>query len=136
MKVILDTNVIFAAFAARGLTYSVFEICIDKHTIIISNHILGELKKVFLNKLNLPLNNLNLILNFLKEICIIADSADIKDTECRDKDDLQILGLAKNSKPDFIITGDNDLLVLKNFQNIPIISPRGFWQLQKRNKAK
>ena len=78
MKVILDTNVIFASFAARGLTHSVFELCIDKHTIIISNHILEELKKAFLEKLKLPLDHINQILEFLKVICIIDESADIK----------------------------------------------------------
>lgn len=135
MKVILDTNVVFAAFTARGLAHSLFELCIDKHTIIISNHILGELKRAFLKKLKLPPDTIKLILNFLKEICIIEDSAEIKDIKCRDKDDLKILGLAKNSKPDYIITGDNDLLVLKQFLNIPIVRPREFWQ-RKNKKIK
>ena len=136
MKVILDTNVIISAFAARGLAHSVFELCLDKHTIIISDHILGELNKAFLKKLKIPINHLNQILNFLKEICIIEECIDIKEPACRDKDDLQILGLAVNSKPELIITGDNDLLILKNIRTIPIISQREFWQLQKRNEKK
>ena len=131
MRLVLDTNVIFAAFAARGLTHSVFELCIDKHIVIISEHILDELQRIFLKKLKLPQTNIDLIFKYLKEICILEDSIDVADTECRDKDDLKILGLAKNTKPDLIISGDNDLLVLKKFQKIPIVSPREFWELQK-----
>jgi len=136
MRIVLDTNVIFSAFAARGLAHSVFELCIDKHTIIISDHILDELNRAFQKKLKLPPNYTSQILHFLKEICILDGCLDIKDSVCRDYDDLKILGLAKKSMSDLIITGGDDLLILKEFQKIPIISPREFWQLQKRNKTK
>ena len=45
---------------------------------------------------------------------------------CRDPDDIKILGLAVASNADYIVTGDKDLLVLKSFQNIPILTPRSF----------
>jgi predicted nucleic acid-binding protein len=53
MKVILDTNVIFSAFATRGWANAVFELCLDKHTIIISDHILLELQNNFQKKLKM-----------------------------------------------------------------------------------
>ncbi len=134
MRLVLDTNVIFAAFASRGLTHSVFELCIEKHIVIISEHILGELQRIFSKKLKLSQSNIDLIFKYLKEICILEDTIDVADTECRDKDDSKILGLAKNTKPDLIISGDKDLLVLKKFQEIPIISPREFWELQRIKK--
>jgi len=40
MRVILDTNVILAAFASRGLADAVFELCLDKHEIIIGEYTL------------------------------------------------------------------------------------------------
>jgi uncharacterized protein len=36
------------------------------------------------------------------------------------------LSLAVASKADYIVTGDKDLLVLKKFEGIPILSPRSF----------
>jgi uncharacterized protein len=41
---------------------------------------------------------------------------------CRDEDDNFLLALAKDSKADFLITGDKDLLVLKQFENTSILT--------------
>jgi putative PIN family toxin of toxin-antitoxin system len=48
---------------------------------------------------------------------------------CRDSKDNQFLELAINGKANFIITGDEDLLVLNPFRNIPILTPRMFLDL-------
>ena len=45
---------------------------------------------------------------------------------CRDKDDNNILHLAKHIQADLIITGDKDLLVLIEFDVTRIINPRTF----------
>ena len=41
---------------------------------------------------------------------------------CRDKKDNYLLALAKESNADFLITGDNDLLIMKQFENTKIIT--------------
>jgi putative PIN family toxin of toxin-antitoxin system len=43
---------------------------------------------------------------------------------CRDIDDDPILATALAAKADAIVTGDQDLLVLKEFDDIPILNPR------------
>jgi len=43
---------------------------------------------------------------------------------CRDSDDDLILAAALAAKADAIVTGDQDLLVLKGFKGIPILNPR------------
>jgi predicted nucleic acid-binding protein len=45
MKVLLDTNVIIAAFAARGLSADVLELCLSGHTVIASEHILSKVRE-------------------------------------------------------------------------------------------
>jgi putative PIN family toxin of toxin-antitoxin system len=49
-------------------------------------------------------------------------------TECRDPKDDKFLELAVNGGADFIITGDNDLLVLNPFRDIMIVAPATFVQ--------
>ncbi len=49
-----------------------------------------------------------------------------KVTACRDEDDNRILEVAVASKAEFIITGDDDLLTLKKYKSIKIISPKEF----------
>ncbi|MCU0785162.1 MAG: putative toxin-antitoxin system toxin component, PIN family [Verrucomicrobia bacterium] len=41
--------------------------------------------------------------------------------ELRDRDDLHVLACAVSAKADAIVTGDENLLVMESFQEIPII---------------
>lgn len=45
---------------------------------------------------------------------------------CRDPKDDIVLEVAVTGRADFIVTGDNDLLVLHPFEGIPIIGPAEF----------
>jgi putative PIN family toxin of toxin-antitoxin system len=63
MKVVLDSNVIIAAFATRGLSNALFELCLDRHTIITSEFILDEVHRAFHQKLRMPLPLINKIEN-------------------------------------------------------------------------
>lgn len=47
---------------------------------------------------------------------------------CRDPSDNKFLEVAINGRADFIVSGDNDLLVLNPFEGIPIIDPATFVQ--------
>jgi putative PIN family toxin of toxin-antitoxin system len=46
--------------------------------------------------------------------------------ECRDTRDNKFLELAVDGKADYIISGDEDLLVLHPFRGIPILTARDF----------
>lgn len=134
MRILFDTNVIFSAFSARGLAQAVFELCLENHTIIISEHILSELKAHLLKKLKMPGENAQLIIDYLRESCSLGEESQIKKVACRDENDIHILGLAEKTRPDFIITGDMDLLVLKKYRSTPILTPREFWEKEKKRK--
>jgi uncharacterized protein len=47
-------------------------------------------------------------------------------TVCRDHKDNEVLACALESSADYVISGDKDLLVLKNFHGIQIIPPADF----------
>ena len=63
-------------------------------------------------------------IQFVARFFADAEIIEIKEkiTACRDRKDDKFLELAVNGKADYIITGDQDLLVLHPFQNIVIIS--------------
>jgi len=136
MRVILDSNILVAAFSSRGLCSSLFELCLDSTTIIISEHILSEIKKAFLKKIKLPENKINDILAYLREHCIVKDYKELDRIVCRDADDDHILALAKHTRVDYIITGDEDLLILKDFDSMSIVNPRDFWNIIKSKENK
>ena len=136
MRILLDTNVVFSALAARGLAQAVFELCLEKHTIIISERILSELSAHLQNKLKMPKEKVRLIIDYLKESCFLGQEAPVKKSACRDEEDLHILGLAEKMQVNFIITGDRDLLVLKNFRQTSIVTPREFWEIEKKRRGR
>lgn len=129
MKIVLDSNVIVAAFATRGLCCSLFELCISRYTIIISEHIVSEIYRILHEKIKMPSNKVDEVISYLKKFCETCQYEKLKENICRDKDDDEILALAKSISADYIVTGDKDLLVLKTFESIPIIKPRDFWQI-------
>lgn len=131
MRVILDTNVILAAFAGRGLAHALFELCLEKHEIIISEHILSEVQRNLQKKFKMSKDKILMISEYLKEFCTFGNCKRLDRGVCRDVDDVKILGLSEVAKPDYIITGDKDLLVLKTFHSVPIITPREFWEISR-----
>ena len=132
MRVVLDTNVIIAAFAARGLCSEVFEVCLTNHTIVTSEHILLEVEKGLVKKIHLPGNITASIIDYLRDIAEIFEPQHIEDSACRDIDDSKIIGTAVSGNARLIITGDDDLLTLKKFMKIDIVTPREFWNRLKK----
>lgn len=128
MRIVLDTNVIIAAFAARGLCSEVFELCLADHTLILSEHILSEAKEKLITKIRLPNKAALEIIAYLRESAVICKPQRIDDVICRDKDDIRIIGAAIAGNARLIITGDEDLLVLKKYREVDIVTPREFWR--------
>jgi len=126
VRVVLDSNVLIAAFATRGLCASLLEVCLSDHELLVSEHLLNEVQRNLTTKIRLPATIIEDIISFLRErgTLIIPDL--VSEDSCRDADDLPILGLAQAASADCIVTGDKDLLVLGRFRDIPISSPRAF----------
>ena len=126
MRIVLDANVIIAAFAARGLCESVLELCLSDHQLILGEHLIEESRKCLVRKLRLPEEVTDEIISLLRQQSLPFKPAGVPEGSCRDRRDLPVLGLAIASGADCIVTGDKDLLVLRQFRGIPIHSPREF----------
>ena len=129
MRIVLDSNVIVSAFASRGVCASLFEVLMVKEQIITSEHILAEASRILRTKIKLPEKNTREIIDFLRENTEVAVYDKLSHRVSRDKDDDEIIALAVSSKSKIIITGDKDLLVLKKYKNIRILSPKEYWLL-------
>jgi len=127
MRVVLDTTVIVAAFAARGLCAEVFEVCVSGHSIVLSEHILSETQDKLIKKVKLPKKAALAIIDYLRGIAEIVIPVLLDKSICRDKDDVIIIGTAISGLANFIITGDEDLLILKTYKDVKIVTPRQFW---------
>ena len=52
----------------------------------------------------------------------------------KDKKDIPIIGTALSGNAQFLITGDKELLSLREYRNIEILSPREFWERLKNKE--
>ena len=68
----------------------------------------------------------------LRDVTEVVEPAVIDKPVCRDTSDDRIIGTALGGDADFIITGDKDLLVLKKYKGIKIVTPREFWKHLRR----
>lgn len=127
MRVVLDTNVLLSAFATRGLCEAVLEVCLDAHQIVLSPHILKELRTHLVRKFKVPPSQADETVRFLKDHAEVVKPAKVILKACRDKDDLPVLGTALAGRADFLVTGDKDLLALGEFHSTPILSLRSFY---------
>jgi putative PIN family toxin of toxin-antitoxin system len=126
MKVVLDANVIVAAFAARGLCESILELCLSDHDLVVSEHLLTEVRRNLVGKLGLPAALAQDIIGLLRQHGRLVQPAAVEPGTCRDTDDLPVLGVAITAEADCIVTGDKDLLILGQFRGVAIHSPRDF----------
>ena len=131
MKVFFDTNVLIAAFVARGICSDLFDYCLAEHTICISQRVVDEFSDRLTNKFGFTRINVEQAVSFIMGNGVVLRTDPLPSPICRDPDDDHILAAAVNGKVQCIVTGDKDLLVLKKIQKIPIIKPGEFWKFEK-----
>ena len=127
MKAVLDANVIIAAFAGRGLCNALLELCVANDEIILCEEILADVREKLVLKIKIPRQQAAEIDRYLRAHSTIVAPAPTPANACRDADDLPVLGAAVVAHADFLITGNEDLLTLKAYASIPIVTPRQYW---------
>jgi len=127
VRVVLDSNVIVAAFATHGVCHELFEYCLRNTTILCSDFISGEVERILIQKIKIPAKNASEITQYLKhQTQWIVPGHEVLKT-LRDPHDQMIVSTALSGSADFLITGDRDMLVLKMIKKTSILSPREFW---------
>lgn len=123
-KIILDTNLWISFLISKQFSQLDKLIENRKITLIFSNELIEEFaevvsrakfKKYFLKK------DIEKILQSFEQFGeLVSVKSNIK--ICRDEKDNFLLNLSVDSKADYLITGDKDLLVLKNIKETKILT--------------
>lgn len=128
MRVYLDTNVLVSAVATRGLSADVLQVVLTEHQLLIGENVLSELRRVLRQKLKVPAGTVDEIDAFLRLHGTLIQNVALLDIAIRDVSDLPIVSEAVAGRADLLVTGDRDLVALKE-PPVKILSPRGFWTL-------
>ncbi len=132
MRVIVDSNVAIAAVASRGLCEAVMELCLEHHQLVFCEGILGEIGEKLRRKIKVPPPIVAEYLKVLRSNARVLEPEEVEKGVCRDAGDLMVLGLVGPGNADAIVTGDRDLLVIKRYKKARIMSPRSFWESNKK----
>lgn len=122
MNLVLDTNVLIAAFIGRGLCHTLLEHCLRVHSSITSEFILNEVREKLTEKFKYPDEDAVAAVSLLRSRMQVVEPTPLESKVCRDPDDDTILATALTGKAVCIITGDKDLLILKHFGSVDILS--------------
>lgn len=128
MRVLLDTNVLIAAFIARGTCSELLEYGVRNHARILSTSLLLEFEGKLTSKFGFTHKVAQDAVALLRGRMIVVEAASLDQPVCRDPDDDVVLATAVAGECDYIVTGDKDLLVLERFRQIPILAPTDFWR--------
>ena len=126
MKVLLDTNVIIAAFITRGVCSELLDHCIRHHVLITSEFILNEFREHMIHKFGYAVEAVEEAVELLELKMQIVKPSPLENPVCRDPDDDIVLGTAVAGDVACIVTGDKDLLILKQFGLYDIVAPAEF----------
>jgi putative PIN family toxin of toxin-antitoxin system len=129
MRVVLDSNVLLAAFAFGGLCRAVFEVIVDEHQLVSSEWVLDEVDSHLTGKFGRRADVAAELVAFIREAAELVEPVDVPTAACRDPDDLPVLGTAAAGRAELLVTGDKDLLVLGGYEMTRIAAPREAWQL-------
>lgn len=132
--IVIDTNVLISAvLSSKSTPYQAFAQSIKSYLLLQTKETYQELKtRIYKTKFDKYISNKRRE-DFLQ---IINNKSKFIETKskiviCRDMDDNKFLELALDGNAQFLVTGDNDLLSLRNikqYQNL-ILSPKEFVNL-------
>lgn len=126
MRVVLDANVLLAAYGTGGACYELLQICLARHELYLSEYILDEVSRHLQRKFGAAADHAAGITTRLGQMCSLVNPSYVKDDACDDPEDLPVLGTALAARAHCLITGDKALLRLRLFRDTLVLSPRQF----------
>ena len=131
MKIVIDTN-IWISYLLGSLLQGLDNKILSKEIkIVVSNEMLKELAAVLARpkfKEIISYKQIKELFSLIDGYAVIVSPKQKVDV-CRDKKDNFLLEVALEAKAEYLVTGDNDLLVLNNFRGIKIVKPKDFEEM-------
>ncbi len=128
-KVCLDSNVLVAAFIARGLCADPLRLVLSEHDLVIPEVVAEEVRRVLATKLKASQSALAAVEGVFERCLMVPDANVPCPISLRDPDDERVLAGALAAGVEILVSGDQDLLVAAKESPIRILSPRAFLTL-------
>ena len=137
IRVTADTNIYISGLNFRGgHPYRFLELArTGKILLAVSDAILDEMAEVLQRKFDWPADDIadsrEMISSFAQRVAPTETFDVVRD----DPDDNRILECAAAARADYIVSGDNHLLNLRTFRDIPIVKVADFMVIAEQDRA-
>lgn len=130
-KVVIDTNVWISFLVGKKLSSLKSLLSNQNIQIIISRELIDEIEDV-INRPKLrkyfPQDKVKEFIHLLR-IISLQHSIQAIESICRDPKDDFLLALSKETKADYLVTGDNDLLSIEKYGKTRIVAANEFEEI-------
>lgn len=129
VRIIIDTNALLSGLLWQGTPHILLSQVRNGTVELITNpELLNEFTEViqrpkFAGILQRTSRTPERVLEELRQLAEIIITLPLPEPVCRDPDDDVVLACAIAAQVDAIVSGNSDLLTLKKFQGIPILTP-------------
>jgi putative PIN family toxin of toxin-antitoxin system len=128
VRAVFDTNVLIAAFLTEGLCSGLLiRARKQAFNLVLCDDIIREFEGILIKKFKLTSTDISEISAIVSEAASeILHKLNPIPNICRDPNDDMMIACAIDATADYIVTGDEDLLILKKYKDVIIINPRNF----------
>ena len=124
MRIVIDSNVWISALLFGGNPRKVFQAVVQNcHIIVVSDELIAETRRVVAQKFPDFVDDLEALLVALAPRINYARIGHLDIQVCRDPDDDKIIATAVAGQASSLVSGDKDLLVLKKYQKVNMVTP-------------
>jgi putative PIN family toxin of toxin-antitoxin system len=127
-RIIIDTNIWISFLIGKELQELQDLITNEKVKVVMTDQLINEIRLVTSRDKLKKYFNQDKVSDLISLLDILADKVKIKKIEkvCRDPKDDFLLALSKESRANYLITGDKDLLDIKVYGRTKIVTVREF----------
>ena len=127
MRIVVDTNVLISGVFFGGFPRKILKASVEGRVrACASMEILNEYQEIIREMVRRKQGNIDAsILNpLIRSMEVIEPTSKIE--ICRDPDDDKFINCARDAQAMYIVSGDKDLLVIQEFENISIVTAKEF----------
>ena len=117
-----------SAAATRGLCADVLREVLTSHELLTSAQVPNELERVLRSKFGIPQDLIADSISLLSQDIVLAKPSAVPTVDIKDESDLPILSAAISAKADVFVTGDKEILGIRQAEKMAILSPRELWE--------
>ena len=127
IRVVLDTNIFVSAIVFGGKPRRIIDsVALNTISLVMAEEMVTEMRRIVVDKFPDFLRDLHKVEKLIESDAIWVKLGLVGVSASRDPDDDKFIEAALMGEAQYIVSGDKDLLDLRNYEGVQIMSPAEF----------